>query len=393
MKNSERILALKEGYFASTEERQKYLAESWRCSIIENNFALIAVEGATYASYYGPGTYSKLSAQIEDLLENEECAQIGIEFNSPGGDVNGLFECCAFIAKAKAVKPIHAHVTGICCSAAFALAASCTDISATETSEIGSVGVYAHAFDDTEYLKKQGILSRIFRSKNAENKNKSAFTEEGAKDLQEKIDYFEDCFYSVLSEGRGMDKEQCLDAFGHGAVFLASDAKERNMIDSIAGYGEWINGLTSSDEEEDEGEDDMDIKNLTAEQRAELFNALVADNPSLLANAEGTARKGERDRLTALAALRNGTDAVDAIINAAVEDGRSAQDVALDIVKAMKNAPAPAPADAPTSAAEGALRVMADSDQQTSVPSQASDDMAAFEAMINRVNKDAKEGK
>ena len=389
MKNSERILALREGYYASTEELQRYLAETWRYEINDDGFALLAVEGATYASYYGPGTYSRLRAQIEILLNSEEVTQIGIEFNSPGGDVNGLFEACEYISKAKEVKPIHAHVTGLCCSAAYALAASCTDISATATSEIGSVGVFAHAYDDTEYLKKQGILSRIFRSRNAENKNKSAFSEEGAADIQEKIDFYEDCFYTVLSEGRKMDRADCLELFGHGSVFLAVDAMERNMIDSVAAYSEWINGLTSSEEEEDEGENDMDIQNMTAEQKAELFAALVADSPSLLADAEGTARKGERERLTALEALRNGSAAVDTIVNAAVEDGRSAQDVALDIVQAMKNTPAPAPANT----AEAALGVMADSDQPVSVPSQASDDMAAFEAMIARANKNAKEGK
>ena len=42
------------------------------------------------------------------------------------------------------------------------------------------------------------------------------------------------------------------------------------MIDSIASYGDWIKALTSSDEEEDEGDDDMDIAQMTAEQKAEV---------------------------------------------------------------------------------------------------------------------------
>ena len=334
---TQKILALRENYFASVDERQRCLAEAWGCVCNpETGIAVVSVKGPTFGmSYWGPSTYTALRAIVEGLLDDDKCSQIVLEINSPGGDVNGLFECCEYIAKAKEAKPIHAHVTGMCCSAAYAIASACTDIASTQTSEIGSVGVYAQAYDDTEYLKKQGILARIFRSKNAERKNESAFSEEGAKEIQEKIDYFEDCFYTVLSEGRGMDREECVEKFGHGSVFLATDALERNMIDSVASYDELINNLSSPDnEEEDEGDDDMDIANMTAEQKAELFQALVADTPSLLAEAEGAAREAERSRLSGLYALR--TDANREIVDKALEDGKTANDIMGDLYRAEK---------------------------------------------------------
>lgn len=331
---TQKILALRENYFASVDERQRCLAQEWGvCTNSNNGIAVVSVSGATFASFYGPGTYSKLRASIEGLLADENVRDICIEFNSPGGDVNGLFECCEYISKAKEVKPIHAHVTGMCCSAAYAIAASCTDISATETSEIGSVGVYAQAYDDTEYLKKQGILSRIFRSKNAQNKNQSPFTEEGAKDIDEKINFYEDCFYTVLAEGRAMDREKCLELFGHGSVFLAVDARDRNMIDNVMSYDELIEKLASSEEEEDEG-DDMDITKMTAEEKEAVFKALVEDNPSLLAEAEGSAREAERTRLSGLYALR--TDANREIVDKALEDGKTANDIMGDLYRAEK---------------------------------------------------------
>ena len=334
MKNSERVLALKEGYYASVEERQRCLAESWGvCTNPETGLAVISVSGATSASFYGPGTYSRLRATVESLLSDDGVKAICIEINSPGGDVNGLFECCEYISNAKEEKPIHAHVTGLCCSAAYAIAASCTDISATETSEIGSVGVYSVAMDFSEAEKKAGILTRIFRSKNAENKNKSAFSEEGAKERQERIDFYEDCFYTVLSEGREMDREKCIDLFGHGDVFLAVDALERNMIDNVASYDEWINKLTSSDEEEDEG-DDMDITKMTAEEKEAVFKALVADNPSLLAEAEGAARENERTRMNGLFALR--TEDNKDIVDKAIAEGGNADSIMGDLYRAEK---------------------------------------------------------
>ena len=371
---SQKILALRENYFASVDERQRCLAEAWGvCTNSETGIAVVSITGPTMASYWGPGTYSNLRAIVEGCLGDENVSSIVLEVNSPGGDVNGLFECCEYIAKAKEEKPIHCHVTGMCCSAAYAIASSCTDIYATQTSEIGSVGVYAQAYDWEKYEEKQGLLSRIFRSKNAQKKNQSAFTEEGAKDIQDKIDYYEDCFYTVLSEGRGMERERCVESFGHGSVFLATDALERNMIDYVMSYDELIDKLSSPDnEEEDEGDDDMDIANMTAEQKAELFQALVADTPSLLAEAEGAAREAERSRLSGLYALR--TDGNKEIVDKALEDGKTANDIMADLYHAEKER---ADALAAEKANLDVIRTQAEGEQTVHVENPMPDDLGA----------------
>ena len=379
---NQRILALRENYFASVEERQRCLAEAWGCVCDpETGIAVVSINGPTFASYWGPGTYSNLRATVEGLLDRDDVRCIVLEINSPGGDVNGLFECCEYISKATEAKPITAHVTGMCCSAAYAIAASCDKVVATQTSEIGSVGVYAQAYDDSEFLKKQGILARIFRSRNAERKNESPFSEEGAAEIQAKIDYYEDCFYTVLSEGRAMDRDRCVEDFGHGSVFLATDALERNMIDSVMSYDELIDKLASSEEEEDEG-DDMDITKLTAEERSELFKALVEDNPSLLAEAEGSARDAERSRVSGLYALR--TEGNKEIVDKALEDGKSADDIMGDLYRAEKER---ADALEAEKANLDTIRNQAESTQTVKVSNPMPDDLASFNAMIARANK------
>ena len=120
---TQKILALRENYFASVEERQRCLAEAWGCVCNpETGIAVVSITGPTRASYWGPGTYSNLRATIEGLLDKDDVSCIVLEINSPGGDVNGLFECCEYISKEIEAKPIHAHDTGMCCSAAYAIA-------------------------------------------------------------------------------------------------------------------------------------------------------------------------------------------------------------------------------------------------------------------------------
>ena len=390
---SQHILALRdEGrFYASGEERQKYLAEEWSPTINpETGIALVAVNGPTHgSSFWGAGSYSRLSAIIESMLSNEAVKTIVVAINSPGGDVNGLFECCSYLAKAKETKPIHAHVTGMCCSAAFAIASSCTDISATDTSEIGSVGVYAEAWDDSEWMKKNGILAKIFRSKNAEKKNQSPFSEEGAADLQAKLDYYEDCFYSVLSEGRGMEKEKCVENFGHGSVFMASEALKRNMIDSIQSYDELINTLLASsetDEEEAEG-DDMDITAMSAEERRTAFEALVQAEPSLLAEVEGRVRASERERISALNAERNESNA--AIVDKAIAEGTELSAIAMDLYKAEKEASAKRAEEAKNLAL---IHTQAENTQEVvGLQNPTPNELASFDRLVARVNEDVKE--
>lgn len=383
----QQILALRdEGkYFASYDEIQRCIAEDWGiCTDPESGISVVSVIGPTRASYWGAGTYSRLRAKLESLMNNDDVKCIVLDINSPGGDVNGLFECCDYVSKAKDIKPIYAHVTGMCCSAAYAIAASCTEISATDTSEIGSVGVYAEAWDDEEWMKKNGILARIFRSKNAEKKNQSPFSEEGAKDLQEKLDYYEDCFYTALSKGRAMDKERCVEDFGHGAVFMASDALSRNMIDSIVSYDELINKLASSENKEEVEGDDMDFTTMTAEERTSAFQALVQAEPSLLAGVEEKARKAERERINALNAERNEANAE--IIDKAIAEGTELNAIAMELYKAEKDHSAKI---AEQASQLDPIRKQAESEQTiVGLKNPTPDEMASFNKMIAKINEE-----
>lgn len=334
MKN-ERIHAVREGYSASVDEEIREYAKFGASFVNDASSLVIGVEDGL-ADLFAWTSYSSLRSAIEQGLNSEEVKSICLLINSPGGEVSGLFECCDYIANAKKQKPIYAHVTGMACSAAYAIASACTEIYATKTSEIGSIGVFAEAVDYSEYEKKQGILSRIFRSRNAEKKNLSAFTEEGANDLQAKVDYYEDQFYGLICRERGIDREECVEAYGHGAVFLAEEAMDRGMVDGIMSYSEFIQHITdSSFEDEGEEGEDMDIEKLSAEEKKAVFNALVADNPSLLAEARDEAADRERERIEALNATRN--DHNTQIVDAAIAEGKTVAEIALELFRAERD--------------------------------------------------------
>lgn len=330
MKNSHEIdiLAIQESY--DYKESIRDLAE-YGLKIHANGIAYIAVQDSL-AEVWGLTTYASIRASIEQALNNDDVKTIALLINSPGGEVNGLFECCNYIKGAKDVKPIMAHVTGLCCSAAYAIASSCTAIYATQTSEVGCIGIICSAIDYTKFDEKRGILSKIFRSKNADKKNLSPFSEEGEKDIQAKIDFFESCFYDLISSSRHMEKEECIENFGRGATFLADEALQRKMIDGVCDYSTFIGQLTSSLTKGEEEEETMDISKMSAEERSELFNALVEAEPSLQARSEEDILTEERERVASLLAVR--TEANKTIVDVAVSEGKKVDDIAMDLLKA-----------------------------------------------------------
>ncbi len=330
MKNSQdiEILAVQETY--DFKENARLCAE-YGMPVVQNGIATLGVQ-ESLGEFWAWSTYASLRANIEVALQDDEVKAIALLINSPGGEVGGLFECCNYIKNASAKKPIIAHVTGLCCSAAYAIASSCTSIYATQTSEVGCIGVICSARDYEEYDKKRGILSKIFRSKNADKKNLSPFTEEGEKDIQAKLDFYENCFYDLIAGSRNMSKEECIENFGHGATFMADEALSKGMIDGVCEYAEFIENLTSSLTKGEEEEDTMDISKMSAEERKELFNALVELEPSLKAKDEGTILTEERERVTSLLAVR--TEATKTIVDSAIAEGKKADEIAMDLFKA-----------------------------------------------------------
>lgn len=335
-RTNEGIFAIYEGLMGTEDfsERIRQLVR-FGCTVDKGGVGIVSVEDALSDQPWYMGSYTSLRSSIETLLGDDEVKEIALLINSPGGDVLGLFECCDYIKQAKALKPIHAHVTGMCCSAAYAIASACTDITATETSQIGSIGVISDCRSYEKYDEKRGILSRIFRSRHAQKKVASPFTEEGAKALQEKLDFYEDRFYDLISGSRGKDRQECIDTYGNGEVFLSQKALDLGMIDAVATYGDFMQRLTSSlQDRKEEEEEQMDISKMGAEERADLFKALAEAEPGLVEGMVTKAKAEERERITSL--LSNRTDANAELIDAAIADGRKDGEIAMELFRIEK---------------------------------------------------------
>ena len=344
--------------FSMDTPRSTQMYTDWGMSVLDNGTAVVPVMGVL--GDWMP--YSYITGMIEDALSMEKVDSIVLMINSPGGAVAGLFDTCRYIEKASKKKKCTAYVTGMACSAAYAIATACDEIFMMEDAEVGSCGCYAHAVEYSDaYFEKEGFLHRIFRSKCSPKKNCSVITDEAeAEAFQAEIDALGEKYLRYVAKRRKCAYADALENFGKGGVLMGEKAIAAGMVDGIKtleelGIEEADTGSTKTNKVATEdgteinatennspldgGEgDDMDINAMSEEQRRETFEALCSLQPDLTDSIVKSAKDEERKRILALGELRNGSAEVDAIVDSAVEDGRGAEAVAIDIVKAMKSA-------------------------------------------------------
>ena len=344
--------------FSMDTPRSTQMYTDWGMSVLDNGTAVVPVMGVL--GDWMP--YSYITGMIEKALKRDDINEIVLLIDSPGGAVAGLFDTCRFIERASKKKKCTAYVTGMACSAAYAIATACDEIYMMEDAEVGSCGCYAHAVEYSDaYFEKEGFLHRVFRSKCSPKKNCSVITDEAeAEAFQEEIDALGDKYLKYVAKRRKCSYSDALENFGKGGVLMGEKAIAAGMVDGIKtleelGIEEADEGSTktrksavkdgteinanenNSPQNGGEG-DDMDINAMSEEQRRETFEALCSLQPDLTDSIVKSAKDEEKKRILALGELRNGSAEVDAIVDSAVEDGRGAEAVAIDIVKAMKSA-------------------------------------------------------
>ena len=344
--------------FSMDTPRSTQMYTDWGMSVLDNGTAVVPVMGVL--GDWMP--YSYITGMIEKALKRDDINEIVLLIDSPGGAVAGLFDSCRFIEKASKKKKCTAYVTGMACSAAYAIATACDEIYMMEDAEVGSCGCYAHAVEYSDaYFEKEGFLHRVFRSKCSPKKNCSVITDEvEAEAFQKEIDALGEKYLRYVAKRRKCAYSDALENFGKGGVLMGEKAIAAGMVDGIKTLEELgieeadtgstkTNKVATEDSTEinatennsplDGGEgDDMDINAMSEEQRRETFEALCSLQPDLTNSIVKSAKDEERKRILALGELRNGSAEVDAIVDSAVEDGRGAEAVAIDIVKAMKSA-------------------------------------------------------
>jgi HK97 family phage major capsid protein len=210
--------------------------------------AVIPVHGViahrmdTMVEISGGTSTEQVGKWFDNAMADESIGAIVLEFDSPGGTVNGVEELAEKIFKARGQKQVIAHVNSLAASAAYHLASQCDEIVCTPSGEAGSIGVYTVHMDVSKAMEEEGYKATLVSAGKykVEGNPYEPLSEEAKDAMQARVDAAYDTFVKAVARGRGVSAADVRGGFGEGRVLDAKRAKAAGMVDRIASLDETI---------------------------------------------------------------------------------------------------------------------------------------------------------
>jgi HK97 family phage major capsid protein len=219
--------------------------DNTRAVNVRDGVATIDVHGMTFryanllTDVSGATSYQILAAEIERARTDPNVRSILLDFDSPGGEVNGCSELAAFIYRGSARfggKPVTAYVSGMCASAAYWLASATDEIIAADTAQVGGLGCMATFVDESRADEQAGVRVIEIISSQTPNKNESPATAAGMAMMKRRVDALAAVFLDAVAVYRGVSAKAVADNYGQGDVLVGTAAVKAGLADRLGTF-------------------------------------------------------------------------------------------------------------------------------------------------------------
>lgn len=190
-------------------------------------------------------SYENIHEEIESALEDKSIETILLDIDSPGGEVNGVFDLADFIYESRTKKRIIAIANDDAYSAAYAIASSAGKVFVSRTSGVGSIGVIASHIDQSRFDERQGIkYTTIFAGSRKNDLNPhEPMTSESLESLQKEVDRLYEMFLQLIARNRGLSIEKIRST--EAGLYFGEKAVEIGVADGVTTFFEFINNHRS----------------------------------------------------------------------------------------------------------------------------------------------------
>ncbi len=170
-----------------------------------------------------------ISGELAQAESDPHVNSILLDFDSPGGMVSGTPELADRIAGAK--KPVYSFTSGQIASAAYWLASASDAIFATQSADVGSIGVYMPWIDATAYFANKGFRVDLIKAGKLKGTGfpGTALSPDQRAYIQERVDQIYGMFTAHVRAQRGEIADDAM----QGQTFLASEAADLGLIDGL----------------------------------------------------------------------------------------------------------------------------------------------------------------
>jgi signal peptide peptidase SppA len=213
---------------------------------VTSGIAVIPIVGTIKKRAYGleamSGARTTIDIQndIQTALDNSDISGIVLDIDSPGGTVDGTKELADFIKSAD--KPVVAYANGLMASAAMWIGSAADYIVGFDTANIGSIGVIVQHQDWSRAEEEAGLKTTyIYAGKyKAFGNSSEPLTDESKEYIQSKVDKLYTMFVNDIANNRNLDVQYVLDKLATAETFLAEEARELKLIDSVGNINDAI---------------------------------------------------------------------------------------------------------------------------------------------------------
>lgn len=165
-----------------------------------------------------------------DIAENDSNVDRMIfDFRTPGGTVTAIPESGRKILHSR--KQTVAFTNSECCSGGIWLASQCQQFYATQSSRVGSVGVYCMMLDMTKAMKKEGLKVNAISA--GKFKLLGAYWKEMSDEERAIVQAGVDKIYVQFKEAMESHRMVSDEHFGNGLVFDGEDAARIGFTDGV----------------------------------------------------------------------------------------------------------------------------------------------------------------
>lgn len=215
---------------------------------VRGSVAVVPLHGAIYpranmmTEISGGVSLDVLTGQMAQLMADPSVGSIVLDVDSPGGSVVGVQEFAEKLRAWRRQKPITAVANHLMASAAAWIGMNASEVVASKSAGVGSVGVYMTHVDRSKAYEQAGVKVRILSAgkHKAEGHDHEPLSAEAEAHLMERINEVYGWMVRDIAKGRGVSPERVRGGYGEGRVLGADKALAEGMIDRIGSLDDVI---------------------------------------------------------------------------------------------------------------------------------------------------------
>lgn len=189
--------------------------------------------GGWMSAASGLTSYNMLSKRFRRALNDEQVKAILFNSDTPGGAVSGAFDFSDMVYEARGVKPVYTLAADCLCSAGILIGSSADKVYATQTANIGSIGVVMKHLEYSKWNEKKGLNNTYIYAgdRKIDGNPDNPLSKEARAAFQAEVQKIYEKFVEKMDRNTNLSEQQIIDT--QAAVYLGQDAVDIGLAEAI----------------------------------------------------------------------------------------------------------------------------------------------------------------